>query len=70
MNNMQRGRVTCCMYEIQSSRSFGEGQVSGKLQTRPAGPHCCAERTHLKRLLSEYVGSFLTSDSAGCHRYD
>jgi hypothetical protein len=27
INNIQRGRVTCCMYEIQSSRSFGEGQV-------------------------------------------
>jgi hypothetical protein len=23
INNIQRGRLTCCMYEIQSSRSFG-----------------------------------------------
>ena len=23
IDNIQRGRLTCCMYEIQSSRSFG-----------------------------------------------
>jgi len=28
INNIQRGRVTCCIYEIQPSWSFGDGQVS------------------------------------------
>jgi Sigma-70 region 2 len=31
INNIQRGRVTCCMYEIQPPRSFGEGVCPGKV---------------------------------------
>jgi hypothetical protein len=27
INNIQRGLVTCCIYEIQPSWTFGDGQV-------------------------------------------
>jgi hypothetical protein len=40
MNNIQRGRVTCYMVDIQPLRSFGEGQhtnVRDQLGIRPGG---------------------------------
>jgi hypothetical protein len=37
INNIQRDRVTCCIYEIQPSCSFGEGHRSGDRASETCG---------------------------------
>jgi hypothetical protein len=70
INNIQRGRVTCCIYEIQSSRSSGEGQVLELIDSDETSevnglavaaaawlPEVCAK--HIKHCKSESRGTTL-----------